>query len=378
MKGKETYYEQMKVSVSFKVIYLFDVLLFVAIVGGLLFLTPWDISAKLIENQDIVKEAEVPEDIDASFVSFADNFETGNMQSGAYVYWGKVKQYYTYYDNENGIGYELANLDEDRTVDLDALQEQLEFLDRPGIMVGSRNLVSVLGEDTIYYKRIDQKGYDTAPYQWRLAVMDGDGYDYQRITALLVQGEEEGLNFQDTATLAGLVLENRLVGYGGGVAWFTGESKDGWTELIRSTAEDWEVLLQFPDSEMPVMVADGRYLLLENDGRLNILDFETAERKSYPMITAQGKEEKVQAFTYECTSNALRVYQIGETVLECFEIVDGNLEGSNYFLGLYREETGEKAIGIAITTEPVDTLLWIRYEERYGWYGEETLWQEMN
>lgn len=304
-KSKSEYaqFKSVKKYFNSKVLYKADVIIFAIFLIVLLVLTPfeWSVGATGTSTATQEKIMAIIEERTISQNFFAELFSNGNMQSGGYVQAqdAKTQMYY----------YEYGDLGRYEEPSKNIFRKKSTKIEQKGMLIGS-SFVSLNEDGTLYYETLGNVGLEkmgddgihgTIKWDWRAYISDSDGYDYAKITSLLDANSTERISLKDGIVLSALILENSLVGYKDGTAWFVKDT-ESISRLIKSTANEvTDLNLTFKrEGANYVMVANNEYFLFtDSQGRLGVYSLSESSGTFYSINDNNGKTGFVNAFTYD-------------------------------------------------------------------------------
>lgn len=280
----------------------------------------------------IMEERTIPQNF------FAELFESGNMQSGGYVQSQNAETQMYYYE------YGALGRYEEATKSI--FRKKSAKTEQPGMLVAS-SFVSLNEDGTLYYETLGNVGLEkmgedgihgTLAWDWKAYVSDSEGYDYKKITSMLEASSAERISLKDGVALSALILENSLIGYKDGTAWFVKDTESS-SRLIKSTStEVTDLDLTFNrEGAGYVMVADSEYFLFcDSQGRLGVYSLSESSGTFYTVADTSGNSGKVNAFTYDIKEDgAVRIHAVTDSFYwfadmtgEGVELT--NIQSSNY------------------------------------------------
>ncbi len=302
-----------------KVLYKADVIVFAIFLVVLWVLTPfeWSVGPTGTSTATQEKIMSMMEERAISKNFFAELFKNGSMQSGGYVqvYDAKTQLFY----------YEYGALGRYEEPSKNIFRKKSAKTEQKGMLIGSA-FVSLNEDGTLHYETLGNVGLEkmgddgihgTIKWNWKEYISNSDGYDYTKITSLLDKNVTERISLKDGIALSALILENSLIGYKDGTAWFVKDT-DGNSRLIKSTSDEIKDLnLTFKrEGANYVMVADNEYFLFtDSQGRLGIYNLSALSGTFYTIADNSGKSGAVNAFTYDIKEDGtVRIH----AVADCF------------------------------------------------------------
>ncbi len=301
-----------------KVLYKADVIIFAIFLIVLWVLTPfeWSVGATGTSTDTQEKIMQMMEERSVSKNFFAELFKNGNMQSGGYVQAqdAKTQMYY----------YEYGNLGRYEEMSKNIFRKKSAKTEQNGMLIGS-SFVSLNEDGTLYYETLGNIGLEkmgddgihgTITWDWRAYISDSNGYDYAKITSLLDANSTESISLKDGIALSALILENSLVGYKDGTAWFVKDT-DSNSRLIKSTSNEvTDLNLTFNrEGANYVMVADNEYFLFgDSQGRLGVYSLSALSGTFYTVTDTGGNSGEVNAFTYDIKEDGtVRIHAVTDS-----------------------------------------------------------------
>lgn len=344
------------------------ILLFIVVLTGFIVSCPWDLKQSVISIDyasvfmDASNTIENPDEKLIEAACLENLFQTGTLQSGGYIQERPDGGYNAYFDGLTAGYYQLMTL-EDGKEDFTAVRG----LKKNGVFF-QNHFVAVEGENHIIYANQNTLARSEFDFNWKEAVWDGEKYDYCQITSWLDLREGEQLSVRQAAVIAGLLSEHTLLGYQDGTAWFYLEGENEKMMLIRAEADSWEVAMEnIEKPETCAMVAGGRYLLQDYEGKLFVISIPTGDGAVYP-IEGENGEEAVQMFSYSCRQDAVAVYQCGDTTMQWMILRDNEVNSSEIQTHNYRSDVDQKIEGIAVTQSEEIDIVWHKLKNDYHWY----------
>lgn len=350
------------------VITIFGVMMFAAVMAGVLYICPWKPSEGLvsIDYSMIItarEDMEISPDEPVINAEFLDNlFETGTLQSGGYVQKKADEEYHLYYTNRWMNYYQTMELDDG----LEAYTN-VNGLEHTGLYLGE-HFVSITDDNRILYQNMDNYVRKEFEFDWKESVTKDGQYDYCKVTRLLDPEAGKPLSIREAAAIAGLIQENILVGYQNGEAWFFVPEDSGLMKLVRSNSESWEVAMDRIDNPgIYAMVANGTYLILDYEDHLSVIHIADFAGYSYPIKNDHG-EEPVLGFSYSVRNDIVTVYQYGETTMQWLTFRDHEVKASDIqHYNYYNADEGVPS-AISVTMNDEIEIVWHRLEDDYHWY----------
>lgn len=301
-----------------KVLYKADVVFLVIFLILLWVLTPfeWSVGATGTSTATQEKIMAIIEERTISQNFFAELFKNGNMQSGGYVQAQDTKTQMYYYEYGDLGRYEEPSKN--------IFRKKSAKIEQNGMLIGS-SFVSLNEDGTLYYETLGNVGLEkmgddgihgTIMWDWRAYLSDSNGYDYTKITSLLDANSAERISLKDGIALSALILENSLIGYKDGTAWFVKDT-DSNSRLIKSTSSEvTDLNLTFKrEGANYVMVADNEYFLFgDSQGRLGVYSLSTLSGTFYTVTDTSGNSGKVNAFTYDIKEDGtVRIHAVTDS-----------------------------------------------------------------
>ena len=319
-KAKSEYaqFKSIKKYFNSKILYKADVIFLTIFLALLWVLTPFEWSVGAAGTSTATQE-KIITILDSRSVSknfFAGLFENGNMQSGGYVQ-GKYAKDQIYY-------YEYGNLGRYEQPTRNIFRKKSGKIKQPGMLVGSA-LISLNDDGTLYYETLGSPGLEkmgdsgihgTLNWDWKAHISNSEGYDYAKITSMLDLNCQNKISLKDGVSLSALILENSLVGYKDGTAWFVKDT-DGISRLIKSTANEViDMNLTFKrEGTNYVMVADNEYFLFtDSNGRFGVYSLSELSGTFYTIKNTAGESGNVIAFTYDIKEDGtVRIHAVTDS-----------------------------------------------------------------
>lgn len=351
-----------------KVITVFGIMMFVAVMIGVIYICPWKPSEGLVsidyspvlvaeEDQIISPDESI---IDAKLLE--NLFETGTLQSGGYVQKKTDEEYHLYYKNVITNCYQTGEFD-------DGLEfsTKISGLKNTGLCLGN-HFVSVSDDQQIIYQNLDTLVRNEFEFDWKETITNDEEYDYCKITRLLSSKAEKLLSIREVAAIAGLIQENILIGYQNGEAWFFVPEDNGLMKLVCSNSDSWGVAIDKLDKpNIYAMVADGTYLILDYKDKLGVIHIDNIRGYYYPTKTENG-EEPVLGFSYSIRDNVVTIYQYGETTMQWLSFRDHEEKASDIQSHNYRNDGEELPTAMGITMSDEIDIIWHQLKKDYHWY----------
>ncbi len=301
-----------------KVLYKADVFFLAIFLILLWVLTPfeWAVGATGTSTATQEKIMAIMEERTISQDFFAELFESGNMQSGGYVQAQDAKTQLYYYEYGALARYEESSKS--------IFRKKSAKVNQKGMLVGS-SFISLNEDGTLYYETLGNVGLEkmgddgihgTLDWEWKKYISNADGYDYAKITSMLDANSTERISLKDGIVLSALILENSLIGYKDGTAWFVKDT-DGNSRLIKSTSSEvTDLNLTFKrEGSNYTMVADNEYFLFgDSQGRLGVYNLSESSGTFYTVTDTNGKAGEVNAFTYDIKEDgAVRIHAVTDS-----------------------------------------------------------------
>lgn len=317
-KSEYAQFKSIKKYFNSKVIYKADVIIFAIFLIVLWVLTPFEWSVGATGTSTVIQE-KIMSRIEDGAVSqnfFAELFSNGNMQSGGYVQKLNAKTQLFYYEHGNRGRYEEATKN--------IFRKKSAKIEQNGMLLGS-TFISLNEDGTLYYETLGNVGLEkmgddgihgTITWDWRAYISDSNGYDYTKITSLLDANSTERISLKDGIALSALILENSLIGYKDGTAWFVKDT-DSNSRLIKSTSNEvTDLNLTFKrEGANYVMVADNEYFLFgDSQGRLGVYSLSALSGTFYTVTDTSGNSDEVNAFTYDIKEDGtVRIHAVTDS-----------------------------------------------------------------